>query len=237
VTEINFNAEITAKLVDYTGSDRKIAAAARVSTLGDLSEHRAEDIAKDRGLIRYLMRERHGSPFEHTSMTFLVRAPIFVAREFMRHRAGWSYNEESGRYTTLRPDFYMPEIARRQTGKPGHYVYEDTTDPHVNLVMESRMVEAIKVAWYGYEQMLNAGIAREVARMVLPVQTMTSFYATCNARSLMHFLSLRTIRPNATYASCPQLEIQMVADQMEECFEITYPDTHAAFNEFGRVAP
>src|SRR5690606_22156215 len=82
VVTINFSAEITAKLVDYTGSDRKIAAAARVSTLGDLSEHRAEDSAKDKGLIRYLMRERHGSPFEHTSMTFLVRAPIFVAREF-----------------------------------------------------------------------------------------------------------------------------------------------------------
>jgi thymidylate synthase (FAD) len=184
------------------------------------------------------MRDRHGSPFEHGSFTFVIEAPIFVAREFFRHRAGWSYNEESGRYRELRSVFYVPAPDRnlQQVGKPGAYTFEPGTPAQYSSVTASSK-DAYQVAWSAYQNQLQAGVAKEVARNVLPVGIFTSFWATCNPRSLMHFLSLRTNRQNSKVPSFPQREIEMVADQMEYAFMDVMPHTHRAFEMNGRVAP
>jgi thymidylate synthase (FAD) len=183
------------------------------------------------------MRERHGSPFEHNSMTFYVQAPIFVFREFMRHRIA-SYNEESGRYRELRPVFYVPAAERKlvQEGKPGHYVFVEGTDEQYATVVEQTK-QACTSPYQAYQQMLDAGVAREVARGVLPVATYSSMYVTMNARSLMNFLSLRTKREGSAFPSYPQREIEMVAEQMETFWAGLMPVTHAAFEAAGRVSP
>jgi len=116
----------------------------------------AIDPERSAGLINFLARERHGTPFEHTSMTFFVSAPIFVFREFMRHRIA-SYNEESGRYRELRPIFYVPGRNRPlvQVGKPGAYTYVDGTDEQHALTVDSMKV-AYLAAYAEYKKMLDA---------------------------------------------------------------------------------
>lgn len=192
---------------------------------------------RDRGLVNYLMRDRHGSPFEHNSMTFYVQAPIFVFREFMRHRIA-SYNEESGRYRELRPVFYVPDVERAlvQVGKPGAYEFlAGTAEQHALVDRSVREVAAH--AYRAYRAMLDAGVAREVARMVLPLDLYSSMYVTMNARSLMNFLSLRRRVDGSTFPSFPQREIEMCAEKMESAWEQLMPLTHAAFVAHGRVAP
>lgn len=234
---IQIRNDVTVQLVKASATDSDVATAARVSTIGG-SHDEAVDLAKDQGLINYLMRDRHGSPFEHTSFTFYVEAPVFVAREFFRHRSGWSYNEESGRYKQLRPVFYAPGHDRNlvQKGKPGAYQFT-VSSPSQYAVALSAMADAYGQAYRSYEVMLEIGVAREVARMVLPVGIFTSFYATCNARSLMHFLGLRTISATARFPSFPQREIEMVAEQMEDHLADLMPITYTAFNKNGRVSP
>lgn len=223
--------------VKVSASDSDVVFAARVSTQGDatLEEYlRVEDAA---GLIRYLMKNRHGSPFEHNRFTFFVRAPLFVIREFQRHRIA-SYNEESGRYRQLEPVFYVPDANRAlvQVGKPGRYEFTAGTLEQQILVNGALAANSMQ-AYERYEQMLAAGIAREVARMVLPLNLYSSMYVTMNARSLMNFLSLRTKVEGSAYPSDPQREIQMVAEKMEHCFAKEMPLTHESFTKFGRVAP
>ncbi|MGW7100395.1 FAD-dependent thymidylate synthase [Streptomyces sp. NPDC054838] len=236
---ITLRSDVTVELVKHTASDPNVVAAARVSTIGDRSLHSWElDADPSAGLINYLMRDRHGSPFEHNSMTFFISAPIFVFREFMRHRVGWSYNEESGRYRELKPVFYLPGPDRKlvQHGRPGKYEFvEGTKEQH--QAAEGHIWHACDEAWERYQEMLAAGIAREVARTVLPMGTYSSMYATCNARSLMHFLGLRTTHGDAVVPSFPQREIEMVGEQMEALWAQLMPVTYAAFNANGRVAP
>lgn len=237
--DIEFRSDVTVELVKASADDSDVVWAARVSTAGETSiEARDEDPERNAGLIRYLMRDKHGSPFEHNSFTFLVSAPILVFREFMRHRVGWSYNEESGRYRQLKPVFYVPGPERKlvQEGKPGQYVFVDGTPEQHKTVTEATQ-EACRQSYRAYLEMLEAGVAREVARGVLPVCTFSSMYATCNARSLMHFLGLRTKREESMFPSFPQREIEMVAEKMEEHFARLMPITHDAFNRAGRVAP
>jgi thymidylate synthase (FAD) len=156
----------------------------------------------------------------------------------MRHRVGWSYNEESGRYRELQPVFYVPGADRKlvQEGRPGKYVFVDGTQEQQDLT--GRVMEASYVqAYEAYQEMLAAGVAREVARAVLPVGLFSSMYATCNARSLMHFLGLRTQHEQARTPSFPQREIEMVGELMEAHWATLMPLTHATFNANGRVAP
>jgi len=230
--------DVTVELVKHTASDSDVAMAARVSTIGALSLEHTDQKKRDAGLINYLMRDRHGSPFEHNSMTFFIKAPIFVFREFMRHRVGWSYNEESGRYKELGREFYAPGKDRPlvQTGKPGAYTFVAGTEEQHRLVWDE-LEASYAQAWDSYQRMLSANVAREVARMALPVGIMSSMYATCNARSLMHFLSLRTKDERAAVPSFPQREIEMVAEKMEAKWAELMPLTYAAFNRNGRVAP
>jgi thymidylate synthase (FAD) len=236
---MQFRSDMTVELIRAAAQDADVLFAARVSTLGEqsLGDVDDADVGRSEGLIRYLMRERHGSPFEHNSMTFYVQAPIFVFREFMRHRIA-SYNEESGRYRELRPVFYVPAPERKlvQEGKPGHYVFvEGTAEQHATVVEETK--KACAESYRAYQAMLATGVAREVARGVLPVATYSSMYVTMNARSLMNFLSLRTKREGSAYPSYPQREIEMVAEQMEALWAGLMPVTHAAFEAAGRVSP
>jgi thymidylate synthase (FAD) len=236
--EIIFRSDMTVELVKASASDADVIWAARVSTAGEQSlDEIGEDPARSAGLINYLARERHGSPFEHTSMTFFISAPIFVFREFMRHRIA-SYNEESGRYRELSPVFYIPDADRKliQIGKAGAYTFVDGTKEQLEIT-EAAMKEAYTLAYQQYQVMLDAGIAREVARAVLPVGLYSSMYVTMNARALMNFLSLRTAREGSHFPSYPQREIEMVAEKMEVEFARLMPLTHAAFEKSGRVTP
>ena len=202
--ELRFRSDMTVELVKHCAADSDVVWAARVSTVGEQSFEDQRSAEQSQGLINYLMRDRHGSPFEHSSMTFLVIAPIFVFREFHRHRIGWSYNEESGRYRELEPVFYTPAADRKliQQGRPGKYHFVEGTPEQLQLT-EAAMRDSYRQSYGAYLQMLGNGIAREVARAVLPVGIYSSMYATCNARSLMHFLSLRTTHEMASRALVP----------------------------------
>ncbi len=159
----------------------------------------------------------------------------FLANGIVVHN---SYNEESGRYRELQPHFYVPDESRKlvQEGRPGKYVFVEGTQAQQELV--GRVMEDSYVhAYEAYQEMLAAGVAREVARAVLPVGLFSSMYATCNARSLMHFLGLRTQHELAKVPSFPQREIEMVGERMEAEWAKLMPLTYAAFNANGRVAP
>ncbi|CAB4679098.1 MAG: FAD-dependent thymidylate synthase [Actinobacteria bacterium] len=236
--EIQFRDDVSVELVKSSASDADVIWAARVSTAGDKSlEDVGADASKSEGLINYLARERHGSPFEHTSMTFFISAPIFVFREFMRHRIA-SYNEESGRYRELRPVFYVPSKDRKlvQIGKPGAYSFVEGTAEQHQLTVDA-IKQTCTLAYENYQKLLTAGVAREVARAVLPVTLYSSMYVTMNARALMNFLSLRTAREGSHFPSYPQREIEMVAEKMEAEFAKLMPITYGAFQKSGRIAP
>lgn len=417
---VHFRDDVTVDLVKHSASDSDVLWAARVSTAGEQSlEELTKDPERSKGLINYLLRDRHGSPFEHNSMTFFISAPIFVFREFMRHRVGWclagdtmitleseagdlrrrsikdlylgpyrsgeaadsavaefreehpgtpvrkldsvrshvrcydedtlraqraqivdvmesgvksliritteggrvlrcsvdhailtpdgwrkagelsagdavmasdliaaatggdgeaavavpdrivavaedgeemtydlsvagpwhnfladgivvhnSYNEESGRYRELQPVFYVPGEERKlvQQGRPGKYEFVHGT-PEQHSATIKAMEGSYEQSYAAYQEMLAAGVAREVARATLPVGLYSSMYATCNARSLMHFLGLRTQHELARVPSFPQREIEMVGEKMEVAWAELMPLTHAAYNANGRVAP
>jgi thymidylate synthase (FAD) len=184
---------------------------------------------RDAGLIRFLMRDRHGSPFEHGYFRFLVKAPLFVVREHQRHRAGHSYNEWSGRYSKLEAEFYVPEYVRSQVGKPGAYSFE-AVDESTRAVARREIEQNAERAFDCYERLLEQGVAKEVARSVLPLSTYTKYYWSCNPRSLMHFCSLR----NSDQA---QYEIREYAACAESFLGRLMPVTHEAFVANGRVAP
>jgi thymidylate synthase (FAD) len=230
-----FKSDMDVVLVDHMGDDRRIAEAARVSTLGDMAVHGPDRIA---GLINFLMRDRHGTPFEHNSLTFRISAPLFVFYEFHRHRVGWSYNEESARYRELDPVFYVPGPSRaiRQIGKPGAYTFEPGTLEQYETTMWAHQSIA-ECAWHDYQDMLNAGVAREVARNVLPVSIFKTMYATCNLRSLFSFLSLRWAHPLSQVPTFPLAEIQMVAEDLDGLAREHFPLAFEAFDKNGRVAP
>lgn len=233
---ITFTSDMQVRLIDSMGSDASIVQAARVSLSGENDVDMTD--VKSSGLINYLMRKKHGSPFEHTALKFYVKAPIFVFREFHRHRVGFSYNEMSGRYTTLLPEFYLPHNTRPlvNIGTSANPKFHEA-DPITIRQTQFHLKEAYETCWANYQDMLNEGVANEVARMCLPVGIMSQMYVTCNARSLMHFLSLRTSNEEATFPSNPQLEIEMVATQMEDYFKQLFPLVWNAYNERGRVAP
>ena len=206
-------------------SDLAVVNGARVS----FNQESDELTDRDAGLIRFLIRERHGSPFEHGYFRFLVKAPIFVVREHHRHRAGHSYNEWSGRYAKMEPEFYVPENVRAQVGKPGSYSFEPV-DEETREAAQHEIREQGERAFQAYERMLEQGVAKEVARAVLPLSTYTKYYWSCNPRSLMHFCGLRN-------HESAQFEIRQFAAAAESFLERLMPVTHAAFVANDRTAP
>jgi thymidylate synthase (FAD) len=185
---------------------------------------------RNAGLVRFLMRERHGTPFEHNLFRFHIKAPLFVTREWQRHRVG-SFNERSGRYSELPDEFYVPaaEDVRTQVGKPGAYTFESLPDELAEQVREG-IAASYAESYKRYQELLADDVAKEVARTVLPVGLYTEFYWSLNARSLMNFLSLRN-------AAAAQLEIRVYAEAAEHHFAGAMPVTHASFVEQGRTAP
>ena len=206
-------------------SDLAVVNGARVS----FNEASQEMTDRDAGLIRFLMRERHGSPFEHGYFRFIVKAPLFVVREHHRHRAGHSYNEWSGRYAKMEAEFYVPEFVRTQVGKPGAYTFEPVDDDRRDAARQE-IEENADRAFEAYERLLEQGVAKEVARTVLPLSTYTKYYWSCNPRSLMHFCGLRN-------HEAAQYEIREYAAAAESFLERLMPASHASFVEFGRTAP
>jgi thymidylate synthase (FAD) len=214
------------RLDEAMADDLSVVNGARVS----FARHKTEMDDSDAGLIRFLMRERHASPFEHAVFRFHVRCPIFIAREWFRHR--WSsFNEFSMRYAKATEDFYLPEPedVRTQVGKPGAYSFEPVSEEVAETTREE-LRQVYESAYGAYERLVELGVARELARAVLPVGAYTEFYWTVNARSLMNFLSLRN-------AEAAQREIRRYAEACERFFADRMPVTHEAFVAAGRVAP
>lgn len=229
-----FTPEIGVELIDVMGSDTTIARAAWISTGPD---EREKDEGRVGGLLRYLMSHRHGTPFEHTSVTFRVHAPIMVFREWHRHRVQ-AYNEQSGRYTQFDPVFYLPSEERPlvnvgTSARPqmGH------GDPDLLAGVQDDLMDAYEASWSSYQKLLARGVANEVARLVIPVGMYSSMYATANLRGWLHFLGLRTSEDHATFQGHPQWEIVQAANQVEEHLTKHFPLTMRLFNEAGRVAP
>jgi thymidylate synthase (FAD) len=214
------------RLDDAMATDLSVVNAARVS----FARRKQQMDEADEGLIRFLMRDRHGTPFEHNAFRFHVRAPIFVAREWFRHRVG-SFNEFSMRYAKATDDFYVPaqEDVRTQVGKPGSYSFEPV-EPELAEATREELRAVYDEAYATYERLVERGVARELARLVMPVGAYTEFYWTVNARSLMNFVSLRA-------AETAQREIRRYAEACERFLEEKMPVTHAAFVAAGRVAP
>ncbi|HVM18120.1 MAG TPA: FAD-dependent thymidylate synthase [Gaiellaceae bacterium] len=207
-------------------SDLSVVNAARVSFA---RRKEAMDEA-DEGLVRFLLRERHGTPFEHNAFRFHVRCPIFVAREWFRHRIG-SFNEFSMRYARATDDFYVPEPedVRTQVGKPGAYTFEPV-DAELAETTRDELRAVYEHAYATYERLVEQGVARELARAVLPVGAYTEFFWTVNARALMNFVSLRN-------AETAQREIRRYAAAVESFLAQLMPVTHAAFVANDRTAP
>jgi len=206
------------RLVDYMGDDLSIVRSARVSH--DAAWRAGENEHKDRKLIRFLMRNQHTSPFESVIFTFEVKAPIFIARQWMRHRAQ-KYNEISARYTKLELSYYLPEHIGQQSGANHQARDIDQPNPSEDLIrhkMDEIMTECMEV----YDQLIEAGVPREVARVILPVSTYTRFFATVDLHNLFHFLNLR----NSEHA---QHEIQQYAIAVKQLISPIVPEAYSAW--------
>lgn len=241
--EIQTKSTVDVRLIQMTGGDHMVVAAARVSTEGtECQKYAADGMEQENtGLINYLMKHRHGTPFEHASLTFFVHAPIFVWREWHRHRIGFSYNEESGRYKQLEPIFYLPERDRPMMKvdgwKPGRPKFLRCDDDVTFCRLTSNLLDVYEVAYAKYIENLELGIDPGLSRDCLPVGIYSGCWVTCNPRSLMAFLSLRTHEPEAKAVSYPLHEIELGARACERMFTRGWPITYRAFCDNGRVAP
>ena len=217
-THIEYRSDMQVDHVHHMGDDLTVVNSARVS----MGNHHNQLTERDKGLIRRLIRDRHVSTLEHCALTVRVEVPIFVAREWMRH-SSQSFNEVSGRYAELEPVFYVPSMSRPiiQTGKPMDYRREMGNEEQ-HLLTVIRHVAAIDTAYEAYRVMLAEGVAKEVARNVLPVSLYTRFYATANLRSWLSFLDQRTDE-TALY------EIREAAHRVQDILEQHYPETLQAW--------
>jgi thymidylate synthase (FAD) len=209
------------RLVDSMGDDAAIVQAARISYGAGTKTRRS-----DRLLIRYLMRHRHTTPFEMVELKFHIKAPIFVARQLMRHRTA-SINEISARYSEMREEFYLPEPEavkpQSTTNRQGRADEPFPAEEAAAAIDEWRASQAD--AYARYRRHLDAGMAREVARIGLPVALFTEWYWKVNLHNCFHFLSLR-LDPHA------QEEIRAYAEQIAHCTRAVAPVAYEAFEEY-----
>lgn len=208
------------KLLDVMGSDAAIVDAARVS-YGEGTSHKSSD----RQLIRYLMRHHHTSPFEMCEMKFFVKMPIFVARQWVRHRTA-SINEYSARYSVMKDEVYSPEKERilgqavqNKQGSEG-----EIFDVHKDVWLNGLNAKA-EAAFYEYDRALSYGISRETARIGLPLSTYTQWYWKIDLHNLLNFLRLR-MDPHA------QWEIRVYAEKIAELVQKFFPLTWEAFRDY-----
>ena len=206
---------VTFLFTDIEGSTRLLL---------ELGDGYAEALAEHRRVLREAFTGHGGVEVDTQGDAF------FVAREWFRHRVG-SFNEFSMRYARATDDFYVPEPedVRSQVGKPGAYSFEPV-DPELAERTREELREVYEHAYATYERLVEAGVARELARAVMPVGAYTEFFWTVNARALMNFLSLRA-------AETAQREIRRYAEACETFFADAMPITHGAFVASGRIAP
>lgn len=210
------------ELVGTYRTDKDIVNAARVSTGKEWDVSEFDE--KDYRLLKYLLRHQHGSPFEHTFLQFRIKAPLFVHAQWVKHRIGTSINTESGRYTEIHEEFYIPTTFRKQSESNK----QASTDEVIRNSDFARIIyeQSVRQAFDTYKYLLGMGAAREQARGVLPQSTYTSFVFTCNVRSLIHFLQLRT-------AEGAQYEIRQYANAISRLAEPAFPYTFKAISELG----
>lgn len=230
--KVSYRDDMTVILIDSMGTEDRAVQVAKVSTLGPDSR----DTAGSTRLLKRLYAEEHGVPFEHIYFTFYLEIPIFVSRQIVKHRIS-SINEESGRYREFLPSFYLPSDERKlvQTGKTMDYNFvEGRPDQYeaVKFVTQSQS----QAFWDNYSALLDYGIAKEVARMTMPVNTYTSMFFTLNLRSLMNFIRKRKVWEDARIVSHAQKEIEMVTDQMVEIIKERFPNVWDSFVESGYEA-
>lgn len=244
--------DITVEPIQQMGSDAMLAGAAWVSTNADAAyDKAAESPEAVPRVISYLMKHRHGTPFEHGALTVNTHCPIFVYREWHRHRIGFSYNEESARYKTLDPVFYVPPRSRPmikvdnwKAGRPKFMTLEEAYPGETQTQLNSRYLNFIsrieasnEQAYNAYLDGLHQGFDPGIARAPLPVNIYSSQWVTLNPRSCMSFLSLRQHHLNAKFVSYPLWEINQAANRLEEIFKEYWPITWEAYEANGRVAP
>ena len=213
------------RLFEYMGNDLSIVRNARVSY--NTEWRMGEDAGKDEKLIRYLLNNKHTSPFESVVFTFDIKCPIFIARQWHRHRT-WSYNEISARYTEVLDDYYIPEPenigVQSKDNKQARNVNEGldiltVADIRYKLIQESR------AAYLQYGSLLRLGCPRELARSILPLNMYTHFFGTVDLHNLLHFIKLRS-------HSHAQWEIQQYSNALLELITPIVPVTIAAFKEY-----
>lgn len=236
MTEITLTSKITVNTIRVLGDDQFIIGA--MKTMPDIP---CPD-KSDRGRIRYLMEHKHGTPFEHNCIVLNVHAPIFVWREWHRHRIGFSYNEESARYKQLDPVFFIPDRDRPMmkadnNWKPGRPKFTRCESNSAYDALRTRLKESYEFSYRAYVKNLAEDFDPGLARDCLPVGIYSSCWVTCNLRSALAFISLRTHEPAAKYVSYPLYEIEQGARKLEETVASMFPLAYEAFNDFGRVGP
>jgi thymidylate synthase (FAD) len=242
---INYRSDLKLKVYQQCGCDEDIILAALADEEFSVKDEARFFINPGAEEARYkflnfMMKNRHGTPYEKGYLNCFFEGPIFILRQWHRHRIGWSYSEQSARWEVARPDFYIatPDIPMKRV------VDSKKTAPQFVLLSEQEYNQyivdqkrAYEVQWDSYQSQLQAGIDKEHARTVLGVGLYTKQYATCNPRSLMAFLSLRKHEPTAFYKSYPQWQIDYIARRYDEIFKQYWPLTHRSFCENGFVAP
>jgi thymidylate synthase (FAD) len=208
------------RLVDHMGGDISIVRAARVSY--DADWRAGEDAGKDEKLIGYLLKNNHTSPFEAVTFTFEVKAPIFVFRQWHRHRT-WSYNEVSARYTELDEGFYVPATEHITTQSADNKQMRTNKQHPLALTIQAAINAQCIAALEQYKGMINMGCARELARSVLPVAAYSRMFATVDLHNLLHFLRLR-MHAHAQY------EIRVYAEALWKIASTVVPATMRAFD-------
>lgn len=207
-------------LKDYMGGDKDIVEAAR-NTIKETKNMRS-----DRGLIRYLFRHYHNTPFEMVELKFVAKMPIFVARQWVRHRTA-SINEYSGRYSKIFSDYYVPDLENIQgqsksnrQGRENGILSRD-----VQLDFQQKVIEISENAYKWYEKYLDADVAKELARIILPINFYTQWYWKANLHNIFHFLDLRM----DIHA---ELETREYANTMAGIVKILAPIAYEAFEDF-----
>lgn len=240
MTKIILKSTIDVIYRDHMGSDERVVEAMLVSTKGLSAEEAANE--KVRGRLNYLMKNRHGTPFECSALTILVHAPIKVWREWHRHRVGFSYNEESGRYKQLDPVFWLPPPDRPMICPEGFrssYPDFDIATKEEYSLLKKELEEGYQIEYNRYERLLEAGFDRGLARDVLGVGLFSACYITGNPRSFFHWLELRTKKTDteAKRPSHPLWEIAEAARQVEEIIADLWPISYELWCANGRMAP
>ncbi|RYG39361.1 FAD-dependent thymidylate synthase [bacterium] len=208
------------RMVDYMGGDQRIVQAARVSYGSGTKSFR-----QDRGLIHYLLRNRHTSPFEQVVLTFHIKMPVFVARQWIRHRMA-RLNEISGRYSVMKDEFYIPEPSEIRPQSTDNK--QARSDERFEEQIEKEAVDLFRadqrIVYGNYQKLLDKGVAREVARINLPLSLYTEMYWQIDLHNLFHFLELRM-------DSHAQYEIRVYAEALAQCAKAVAPLAYEAFEE------